>query len=430
MKVTLAVLTMLPLVLSAQVRVVAPDWTNLNAPYIEDPVPAQIAINDSGHAAVVNAPDPLPDNVVASIEQSRFNEKQYLGKVVGLTIVVRRALTEGRERLLMPDWAHPDNINQLRAAQKYSAKEVTRLERKAEYTEDEQIFASLLAYYTLSLAPDPAIASRRRAELISWFVRTEPESDLLGTTYAMINTKGDRLSDPAGFAEIGAQWQAAVTAHPENAYILDHAVRFLAIPDANSALRIINDAKHWNGRLRWAGRIYALRGIGATSVDLDTGSMNLDAAAADASSRRILLSSKSAAEVLSAMWTLDSSAFGDSDFCPELRAHAQALFPATQANCQSNTPAQKALVEPELVNKVPPRYPEAAKSSFIQGNVKFHALVDKTGKIVDLEFMSGPLVFYRSTREAVLQWHYTSKRLNGEPIEFVTDVVVHYSLSR
>ena len=299
MKLTLAVLAVSPFVLSAQVRIVAPDWTNLNAPYIEELVPVRIAVDGSGSAVFLNAPDPLPDNVVTSIEQSRFNEKQFLGKSVELTIVVRRALTEGRERLLMPDWAHPDDINQLRAAQKYSEKEVTRLERKAEHSEDRQIFASLLAYYTLSAAPDPAIARRRRAELISWFVRNEPESDLLGATYAMINTKGDRLSDPAGFAQIGAQWQAAVTAHPDNPYILDHAVRFLAIPDSNSALHIVNDAKRWNARMRWAGRLYALRASGVTSLDLDTGNMKVDPTTADASSRRMLLSSTSTAEVLS-----------------------------------------------------------------------------------------------------------------------------------
>src|SRR5690349_3531670 len=154
MKLTLAVFAISPLVLSPQVRIVAPDWANLNGPYIDDPVPVRIAVDGSGFAMFLNAPDPLPDNVVRSIEQSRFNEKQFLGKNLELTIIVRRALTEGRERLLMPDWDHPDNINQLRAAQKYSEKEITRLERKAKLSEDKQIFASLLAYYTLSPAAD------------------------------------------------------------------------------------------------------------------------------------------------------------------------------------------------------------------------------------------------------------------------------------
>jgi hypothetical protein len=205
----------------------------------------------------------------------------------------------------------------------------------------------------------------------------------------MINTKGDRLSDAVGFAQIAAQWRAAVTAHPDNPYILDHAVRFLAIPDSNSALHIVNDAKRWNARMRWAGRLYALRAVGVTSVDLDTGNVNIDPTAADASSRRILLSSNATAEVLSAMWTLYASEFGDSDFCRQLHAQAQTLFPATQATCRSKTPAQKIFVEPELVNKVPPHYPEAARSSHIQGATKFHALVNKTGKIVDLKFMRG-----------------------------------------
>lgn len=378
----------------------------------------------------VTTPDPLPDNVLSSIEQSRFDDKRYLGKAVELTILVRRALADGREQLLMPDWAHPDDTNQLRAAQKYSQKEVTHLERKAEHSEDSQVFASLLAYYTLSQTPDPAIAERRRADLITWFVRNEPESELLGTTYAMIDTTGARLSDPAGFVEISALWHAAVAAHPGNAYILDHAVRFLAISDANSALRITQEATGWNSRLRWAGRIYALHSIGATAVDLDTGDIRIDRAAVDADSRRILLSSKSTAEVLSAMWTLYSSQFGDSEFCPDLRAHAQALFPATQATCRSHTLVQTTSTEPELLNKVPPNYPQTARSLRIQGAVKLRALVDQSGKIVDLEFMSGPLAFYQSTREAVMQWTYKPRMQNGEPVKFVTDIVTHYAIQQ
>ena len=90
MKLTLVLLAVSPLVLSAQVRIVAPDWTKLNGPYIEDPVPVQIAVDGSGSAVFLNTSDPLPNNVVNSIEQSRFNEKQYLGKGLELTIVVRR----------------------------------------------------------------------------------------------------------------------------------------------------------------------------------------------------------------------------------------------------------------------------------------------------------------------------------------------------
>lgn len=110
MKSTLAVLLMWPLVLSAEVRIVAPDWSAVNGPYIEDPVPVQIVVNGAGSAVFVTAPDPLPDNVLSSIEQSRFDDKRYLGKVVELTILVRRALTEGREQLLMPDWDHKSPV--------------------------------------------------------------------------------------------------------------------------------------------------------------------------------------------------------------------------------------------------------------------------------------------------------------------------------
>jgi hypothetical protein len=426
----LACLIMTPLVVNAQVHIVAPDWSNFKAPYVEEAVQIQLGIDGFGSAVFANAAAPLPDNVVNAIEQSSFKEKPFVGKSAELTVVVRRPLTDGRERLLMPDWEIVDYLLHLNEARMYLAKEAERLERKAEHTKDREILATLLAYYTWSPLPDVATAKRRRGELIEWFIDNDPDGDLLGSQLALINTKDDRLSDPAMFAEIASRWKAAVAAHPKDSHILDHAVRFLAVPDSNAALYIVNGAAAWGARMRWAGRIYALRAIGATSIDLDTGNIKVDPSAANTNSRHALLIATSTPEVLSAMWTLRGNESGDTAFCRELYEHAKTLFPATQATCPSNTSERKTYVEPELVKRVNPNYPTVAKSAGIQGTVEFRALINKTGDIVDLEFLKGPLALYQASRESVLQWHYKPRLMNNEPIDFTTEITVNYSLGR
>ena len=81
-----------------------------------------------------------------------------------------------------------------------------------------------------------------------------------------------------------------------------------------------------------------------------------------------------------------------------------------------------------LIKKVEPIYPPAAKSGHIQGDVVLRAVIDKSGNIIDLEAISGPIELVPTSVNAVRQWKYRPYLLLGKPIELVTTVEVHYRL--
>ena len=82
-----------------------------------------------------------------------------------------------------------------------------------------------------------------------------------------------------------------------------------------------------------------------------------------------------------------------------------------------------------ILKKVEPIYPEAAKFGHIQGRVDLHAIINKTGDVVDLEVIDGPIELVVSAVNAVRQWKYRPYILKGEPVEVDTTITVQYQLS-
>jgi hypothetical protein len=84
----------------------------------------------------------------------------------------------------------------------------------------------------------------------------------------------------------------------------------------------------------------------------------------------------------------------------------------------------------KLIRKVPPVYPPLAKARRIHGTVRFSAIIGKDGHVLNLSLISGhPLLAVESTRVAVIQWEYKPTFFNGEPVEVVTEIDVHFSIS-
>ncbi len=83
------------------------------------------------------------------------------------------------------------------------------------------------------------------------------------------------------------------------------------------------------------------------------------------------------------------------------------------------------------INQVQPVYPEAARSSGVEGKVILHAVIGMDGKPLSLRVMNSRIDpdLARSAVEAVSQWRYTPTLLNGEPIEVDTTITVNYSLA-
>jgi len=87
---------------------------------------------------------------------------------------------------------------------------------------------------------------------------------------------------------------------------------------------------------------------------------------------------------------------------------------------------QSDLVNAHAIRTVPAIYPEIAKARRISGTVVVRITVSKEGKVGNLRFISGPIVFRDSAFEAVQQWLFKPATLNGQPIEQETEIKVNF----
>ena len=85
----------------------------------------------------------------------------------------------------------------------------------------------------------------------------------------------------------------------------------------------------------------------------------------------------------------------------------------------------------QLVTKVMPVYPPAAKTQRVQGSVLMSAEIAKDGGVTELTVISTPSPeLADSALDAVRQWRYKPTLLNGNPVEVDTRIVVNYTLTQ
>ena len=89
------------------------------------------------------------------------------------------------------------------------------------------------------------------------------------------------------------------------------------------------------------------------------------------------------------------------------------------------------VAQSNLLRKVQPVYPVAAKAAGTQGTVQVEATISKDGLPIELRVVSSPSDdLSASSLEAVRQWQYRPTLLNGEPVVIATTVIVNYTLSK
>ena len=81
-----------------------------------------------------------------------------------------------------------------------------------------------------------------------------------------------------------------------------------------------------------------------------------------------------------------------------------------------------------LIRKVDPVYPPAAKEAGIQGPVRFTTIIDEAGHVKTLTLVSGHPLLVDAARDAVQFWEYKPTLLNGQPVEVLTVIEVNFSL--
>ena len=81
-----------------------------------------------------------------------------------------------------------------------------------------------------------------------------------------------------------------------------------------------------------------------------------------------------------------------------------------------------------LLKKVQPDFPSQARQLRIEGTVQLQATVGKDGSVARIKALGGHPILVRAASDAVKQWKYKPYLLNGQPIEFETQVTVNFKL--
>jgi protein TonB len=81
-----------------------------------------------------------------------------------------------------------------------------------------------------------------------------------------------------------------------------------------------------------------------------------------------------------------------------------------------------------IITQTRPVYPPLARQARIQGSVVLHAIIDKDGKVAQLEVVSGHPLLVQAALDAVREWRYKPTLLNGDPVEVDTTITVTFTM--
>ena len=85
--------------------------------------------------------------------------------------------------------------------------------------------------------------------------------------------------------------------------------------------------------------------------------------------------------------------------------------------------------EAKLIHRVMPRYPALASQTREFGTVHLVAIIGKDGRVSSVQVLDGPVFLRQAAVEAIKQWVYQPTLLNGQPVEVIAPIDVHFTLN-
>jgi TonB family protein len=82
-----------------------------------------------------------------------------------------------------------------------------------------------------------------------------------------------------------------------------------------------------------------------------------------------------------------------------------------------------------LMHEIAPTYPPLARSAHVQGQVALEVVIGKDGSVKEIKAKSGHPMLVPAAIDAVKKWSYQPFKLNGKPVEAVTEVIVNFTLT-
>lgn len=87
-----------------------------------------------------------------------------------------------------------------------------------------------------------------------------------------------------------------------------------------------------------------------------------------------------------------------------------------------------AMPEGSLLRRVELEYPADARQQKIQGTVVLDVKIGGDGAVQDLKILSGPPELADAAMNAVKQWRFKPRRVNGQPTPMQTTVTLNFRL--
>jgi TonB family protein len=81
-----------------------------------------------------------------------------------------------------------------------------------------------------------------------------------------------------------------------------------------------------------------------------------------------------------------------------------------------------------LLHRVEPEYPEDARQQKIQGTVVLEVQIGQDGAVEDTHVVSGPPQLAKASSDAVMQWRFQPRLVNGRPEPMQTRVTLNFKL--
>jgi TonB family protein len=160
-------------------------------------------------------------------------------------------------------------------------------------------------------------------------------------------------------------------------------------------------------------------------IDMPNDQPLLDAAAQEAivkwKFKPVMNDGKPVAVISSATFNFAPASAGQSNEVAQTIGTAS-VFPA-------RVQLPKAVAKSAMLHHVPAVYPQAAVALRVEGVVTLQVRIDKAGKVVDLQPVSGPKQLIQPAIDAVKQYRYKPYSLMGQPVEVETQVLVDFSLA-
>ena len=97
---------------------------------------------------------------------------------------------------------------------------------------------------------------------------------------------------------------------------------------------------------------------------------------------------------------------------------------------QQSLRVSQGVLQGQIINKVPPRYPANAIRMRIEGGVSIGATITKDGDVINVKQLSGDKSLGAAAVDAVKQWKYKPYMLDGHPVEIQTTISVDFKLPR